>query len=161
LSTMGQYWVATSSCETESCATDGLVAFTRNDWIVGGLFTNSVKNVSLAFYRGKLRAALAYDTWSDHFDGCAFLPLADGVFKAALKDVNDLEVFRNNMHTSLTQMWHRWLFDGMTEAQLQQMESANHVQLPRNPRPLPEQYNYTWDPEHPPWIVTCEPEETE
>jgi len=115
-------------------------------------------------YRGKLRGALAFDAWEDDPEiggdevppGWVFLPVADGIFEAALKDVNDLEVFREHMATSLTRYSRRLLFDGMTEAQIQQIEEANHVYIPDTTKPLPEQYQYSWDPLSPPWVVTCE-----
>lgn len=66
------------------------------------LFSIDVKNVSLAVYRGKLRAAVAYDSWrgGDKTPGWAFMPLADGIFHASLRDLNDVEKIAEKMSTS-------------------------------------------------------------
>jgi hypothetical protein len=139
-----------------------VTAFTRNHRAGGTFFTsteqqgafffsNEARNVSLAIYRGKLRAAAAFDSWPDREPGFAFLPLADGVFKAALRDVNDCEVFRLGMPNGLTRLWTAEIFHGMPEEAFTAVEAANRVRLPRSihylePRPF---WNFALDP---PWL---------
>ena len=90
------------------------------------------KNVSLAFYREKLRASIAYDNYAVNDPGYILLPLADGIFHARLKDVNDVGIIADRMASSTTPGGHRMLFDGMTDTQLEEIEEANHVQIPRD-----------------------------
>ena len=153
----GYYSVLTSSCEATDCSDGGTIAFSREDYVLE-IGTVSLKNVSLANYKGKIRAAAAYDSWSAHHDGFVFLPIADGIFQAALKDVNDLEVFREKMPQSLTRILTRKLFHGMSDSELEEIERANHVSIPRNLRPVPVEFQ-DWQPgERPTWLVVCDPE---
>jgi hypothetical protein len=85
------------------------------------------RNVSLAFYRGKLRAAVAYDAW-DHRGlgheeaGYLFQPLADGVFHASLRDVNDVEIMGRRMASTLGP-----LFEGMSAQHRAAVLAANRL----------------------------------
>ncbi|MEO0248152.1 MAG: hypothetical protein ABIN58_01160 [candidate division WOR-3 bacterium] len=90
-----EFWRVTSSYESH-----GDNAFTiTNRSSPDGLFSKDLKNVSLTIYRRKLRAALSYDLWErgENSPGWVFMPLADGIFHASLKDVNDVERIAENM----------------------------------------------------------------
>ncbi len=103
------------------------------------LKSRAVKNVSLASYRGKLRAALAFDAWEDDPKvegdevphGWVFLPVADGLFHATLRDTNDVELIGNGMATTCRG---DGLFWGMTGSKRSAIFQANHMDLSRIPR---------------------------
>ena len=85
-------------------------------------------NVSLVKYHGKLRAAIGYDVGegSSPGKGFIFFPLADGVFHAALKDVNDVELIGQRMADTLGPLFH-----GMSDTELDQVLQANHLSSSR------------------------------
>jgi hypothetical protein len=87
-----------------------------------------VKNVSLAVYRGKLRAAVAFDQkYTDELQvendpGWMFLPLADGIFHARLMDFNDVEYIGRHMADTIGP-----LFFGMAQVQRAIVINENHL----------------------------------
>lgn len=89
-------------------------------------------SLSLEWYKGKLRGAFRYGTQDS--GGLLFFPVADGIFHAALKDVNDAQIIAQEMAESLAQCDARFFFHGMTDSQLSAIESANHVVIPRDYR---------------------------
>ncbi|HUT99878.1 MAG TPA: hypothetical protein VM425_00400 [Myxococcota bacterium] len=122
----------TSSYEVPPDTSDGdrVTLFSRNEYAVGfDVHSENVKNVSLAFYHGKLRGSVAYDDWTENAPGFIFLPLADGIFHASLMDVNDVEIIGDNMGQAATMCYRRLLFDGMSPDDLQIIGEANHVNL--------------------------------
>jgi len=78
----------------------------------------------IEFYKGKLRAVISYDVGrgDDLKKGYIFFPLADGIFHARLKDVNDVEIIRENMASSLGP-----LFFGMGSMARTNICFLNHV----------------------------------
>jgi hypothetical protein len=161
--TQGAYHGLVSSQESVQDDPGRIVtAFTRHHKPVGQFrtstedqpaffFSDDARNANLVLYRGKLRAAAAFDRWPNRGPGFAFMPLADGVFKAALRDVNDCEVFRLGMPKGLTRSRTRAIFHGMDDASFESIEAANRVRLPRRihylePRPF---WNDAFDP---PWL---------
>jgi hypothetical protein len=105
-------------------------AFSRTtdspEWIV---MSREARNVSMAVYRGKLRAAVSYDAWlgGARAPGFMFLPLADGVFSANLKDVNDVEAIARRMASTITG---HGLFHGMSDEEFGQVLEANRIPPP-------------------------------
>ncbi len=88
-------------------------------------------NISLVYHNGILRAAVAYDAWDQddpnyHTPGYIFLPLADGIFMAALRDVNDVALIGQNMGATLAPPGFE-LFCGMTAEELEEMEVKNNL----------------------------------
>jgi len=53
-----------------------------------------------------------------------FLPVADGVFHAKLKDVNDVEIIAREMANTITG---RGLFFGMSDHEFNQVIEANRI----------------------------------
>jgi hypothetical protein len=85
-------------------------------------------DVSLAFYRGKLRAAVGYDAGRGEEPpsrGTMFFPLADGIFQAALQDVNDVEILGRRMASTLGPLFH-----GMPAEHRLSLGLANRILLP-------------------------------
>jgi hypothetical protein len=91
------------------------------------VLASEAADVSLAFYRGKLRAAVGYDVklGSEDAQGSMFFPNADGIFRAALKDHNDVEHLGRHMGTTLGP-----LFFGMEAAHRARVLAANRMALP-------------------------------
>ena len=91
---------------------------------VNPVHATNAMNVSLAKYRGKLRAAIGYDVGQGDSPGKGFifLPLADGVFHAALKDVNDVEIIGQRMANTLGP-----LFLGMSIEEMIRIFDENHM----------------------------------
>ncbi len=120
------------------------------------------RNVSIAFYREKLRAAVSYDhPWDygidfnlpdDHHEpGYVFLPVADGIFKAQLRDSNDAAFMAEHMHVVSNPLF---LFVGMSDWEYQYVMDANHMTLRRGTRVKgrPEE-SLSLPHEDPPWIL--------
>ena len=84
-------------------------------------------NVSLAFYRGKLRGAVNYDNNYREAPGFVLHTVADGIFHTELGDCNDLAIIRENMSRSLDFNGVPVLFAGMPDAVRQVIEELNHV----------------------------------
>ncbi|HUS84509.1 MAG TPA: hypothetical protein VMX56_05160, partial [Anaerolineales bacterium] len=120
------------------------------------------RNVSIAFYREKLRAAVSYDhPWDyginaslpdDHHEpGYVFLPVADGIFKAQLRDSNDAAFLAKYMNIVSDPSS---LFVGMSDWEYQYVMAANHMALSRVPRVKGKQgENRSLPHEDPPWIL--------
>jgi len=116
-------------------------------------------NVSLAFYRGKLRAAAAYDiAWEYyihpgepgdyHEPGYVFMPVADGVFRAAMKDSDDVNYIGQYMGDFLNT-----LFEEMNDFEYQQVMEANHMPTARPDTSGRKAAETTHIPhEDPPWL---------
>ncbi|NMB76773.1 MAG: hypothetical protein GYA21_16775 [Myxococcales bacterium] len=121
------YWRITSSIEDLGNTGNPHPAFSLlSD--AAPAFSARVKNVSLAMYHGKLRAAVAFDQkYRDEMQvengpGWMFLPLADGIFHARLMDFNDVEHIGRHMAETIGP-----LFYGMDSIQRTIVLEANHL----------------------------------
>jgi hypothetical protein len=114
------------------------------------------QNVSLSFYRGKLRAAVAFDRrfmnpwhpYQIYEHGYMLFPVADGIFQARLRDSNDLDTIRRNLARSVLG---KGLFDGLTPEELDALQRANRVVLPAEllrPSSIPYHYLFPSDESH-------------
>ncbi|HOX42352.1 MAG TPA: hypothetical protein PK668_02080 [Myxococcota bacterium] len=88
--------------------------------------------VSLASYKGKLRAAIGFDVGrgdAELYQGFMFFPLADGVFHAHLEDHDDVRHIGRSMATTLGP-----LFYGMLPEHQAILGLTNHVLVPGGAR---------------------------
>lgn len=121
------YWRLTSSIEDPGNSGNPHPAFSLlSD--AAPASSARVKNVSLALYHGKLRAAVAFDQkYRDELQvengpGWMFLPLADGIFHARLMDFNDVEYIGRHMAYTIGP-----LFFGMDQVQRAIVINENHL----------------------------------
>ncbi len=121
------YYRLTSSFAYQD-GTEGITSFSLQNMVNGLSLCDNMRNVSLASYKGKMRAAYSYDRYLKHTEGFIFCPLADGIFRTSLRDVNDLEIIGDKMAES-TVMIDKSLFEGITEGDLREIERLNHVNL--------------------------------
>jgi hypothetical protein len=90
------------------------------------LFSERNRNVSLAVYKGKLRAAVPFEDEQGNPQGFVFLPLADGVFRAGLRDINDVQIIGSRMASTLSPAGFE-LFCDMTPGELLEIARANRL----------------------------------
>jgi len=122
------YWRSTSTFEEHG---DNAFTFTRMA-TMPKLRAREVRNVSLAIFAGKLRAAVAFDAWEEDPEvegdevgpGWVFLPVADGVFHGTVRDTNDVEIIGRKMNTTCRG---KGLFWGMTGSERNAVFEANHM----------------------------------